>query len=90
MSPWTIAHQAPLPMEFSRQEYWSGVPFLTPGDLPNPGVEPASLASPALAGGFFTTSDPREAADGLHYTNKDMTLLRKFFKKKYVNHSINL
>ena len=82
MSPWTIAHQAPLPMEFSRQEYWSGMPFLTPGDLPNPGVEPASLASPALAGGFFTTSAPREAADGLHYTNKDMTLLRKFFKKE--------
>ena len=89
MAPWTVAHQAPLPMEFSRQEYWSGVPFLTPGDLPNPGVEPAFLASPALAGGFFTTSDPREATDGLYYTNKDMTLLRKFFKK-YVNHSINL
>ena len=53
-------------MEFSRQEYWSGVPFLTPGVLPNPGVEPASLASPALLGGFFTTRDPQEATDGLH------------------------
>ncbi|ELR53043.1 hypothetical protein M91_06274, partial [Bos mutus] len=47
---------APLPMEFFRQEYWSGLPFPTPGDLPNPGIEPASLASPTLAGGFFTTS----------------------------------
>ncbi|ELR60422.1 hypothetical protein M91_18989, partial [Bos mutus] len=48
--------QAPLSMKFSRQEYWSGVPFPTPGDLPNPGIEPASLRSPALADGFFTTS----------------------------------
>ena len=43
-------------MEFSRQEYWSGLPFPTPGDLPDPGIEPASLPSPVLAGGFFTTS----------------------------------
>jgi len=39
---WTVAHQAPLPMEFSRQEYWSGLPFPTPGDLSDPGIEPAS------------------------------------------------
>ena len=58
MTPWTVACQAPLPMEFSRQEYWSGVPFPSPGDLPNPGIEPASLVSPALAGGFFTTMPP--------------------------------
>ena len=51
-----VAHQAPLSMEFSRQEHWSGLPFPTPGDLRNPGIEPMSLASPALAGGFFTTS----------------------------------
>ena len=56
MTPWTVAHQAPLSMGFSRQEYWSGVPFLTPGDLPDSGIEPASLVSPALAGGFFTMS----------------------------------
>ena len=43
-------------MEFPRQDYWSGLPFPTPGDLPNPGTEPVSLVSPALAGGFFTTS----------------------------------
>ena len=53
---WAVAHQTPLPMEFSRQEYWSGVPFPPPGDLPNPGMDPSSLASPVLAGGFFTTS----------------------------------
>ena len=43
-------------MGFSKQEYWSGLPFSSPGDLPNPGIEPTSLLSPALAGGFFTTS----------------------------------
>ena len=52
---WTGAHQAPLSMTFSRQEYWSGLPCPPPGDLPNPGTEPSSLASPALAGGFFAT-----------------------------------
>ena len=53
---WTVVHQAPLSMGFSRQEYWSGLPCPSPGYLPNPGVEPASFMSPALAGGFFTTS----------------------------------
>ncbi|ELR58856.1 hypothetical protein M91_15770, partial [Bos mutus] len=48
--------QAPLSMGFSRQEYWNRFPFPTPGDLPNPGIKPSSLASPALASGFFTTS----------------------------------
>ena len=52
---WTVAHQAPLSMEFSRQECWSGLPWPYPGDLPHPGVEPASLMSPALAVGFLTT-----------------------------------
>ena len=55
--PWTVAHQA-MSMGFSRQEYWSGLPFPTPGDLPDPGIEPASLASPALTGGFFTVVTP--------------------------------
>ena len=50
---WTVAHQAPLPMEFFRQPYWSRVSFPTPGDLPNPEVEPESLASLALAGRFY-------------------------------------
>ena len=55
VASWTLAHQAPLSMEFSRQEYWSGLPFPTPGDLPDPGMESSSLVSPALAGEFFTT-----------------------------------
>ena len=55
VTPWTVALQAPLSKEFSRQEYWSGLPFPPPGDLLNPGIKPESLASPALAGGFFTT-----------------------------------
>ena len=49
MTPWTIPNQAPLPMGFSRQEYLSGLPFPIPGDLPDPGIEPVSLESPALA-----------------------------------------
>ena len=53
--PWTVARQAPQTMEFSRQEYWSGLPFPTPGDLPDPGMEPTSPLSSTLAGGFFTT-----------------------------------
>ena len=54
-TPWTVMHQAPWSMGFSRQEYWSGLPFPPPGDLPNPGIEPMS---PALAGRFFTPEPP--------------------------------
>ena len=53
---WTVAHQATLSMGFSRQEYWNGLLCPPPGDLPHPGTEPASLMSPALAGGFSTPS----------------------------------
>ena len=52
----TVACQMPLSMGFSRQEYWSGLSFPLPGDLPDPGIKPTSLMSPALAGGFFATS----------------------------------
>ena len=61
VTPWTAACQAPLPMRFSRKDYWSGLPCPPPEDLPNPGIEPASLMSPALAGRFFTTSATWEA-----------------------------
>jgi len=54
-TPWTVACQAPRSMGFSRQEYWSGLPFLSLGDLPNSGIEPMS---PSLAGRFFTTELP--------------------------------
>jgi len=59
---WTIAHQTPLSLELSRQEYWSGLTLPSPGDLPDPGIELTSLTTPALARGLFTTSttwDPR-------------------------------
>ena len=54
-TPWTIAHQIPLSIRFSRQEYWSGLPFPSPGDHPGPGIKPVSLS---LAGRFFTTEPP--------------------------------
>ena len=55
-----VAHQAPLSMEFSRQEYWSMLPCPPPGSLPDPGIEPTSLMSPALAGELFTTGATQE------------------------------
>ena len=54
-TPWTVTHQVPLSMGFSRQEYWTGLPFSLPEDLPDPGIEPMSSVSPTLAYGFFTT-----------------------------------
>ena len=58
---WTAAHQALMSKGFSRQEYWSGLPCLSPGDLPDPGIKPESLMSPALASVFFTSSTTWEA-----------------------------
>ena len=55
---WTVDSQASLSMEFSRQEYWSGLPFPTPGDLPDPRIQLASLESPELASRFFTIAPP--------------------------------
>ena len=52
---WSVALQAPLSVGFPRQEYWSGLPFPFPGDLPDPGIESLSPESPELVGGFFTT-----------------------------------
>ena len=57
-TPWTLTHQVPLSMGFSKQEYWSGLSYPPPGDLPDPGMEPESLAPPALVGRFFTTELP--------------------------------
>ena len=66
VTPWTVAHQVPLSMGFSRQECWSGLPFPSPGDLPNPGIKPAS---PTLAGGFFTTEPPGKPRLSLEASN---------------------
>ena len=57
-TPQTLTCLAPLSMGFSKQEYWNGLPFPSPGDLPDPGIEPTTFASPAWAGGFFTTKPP--------------------------------
>ena len=70
---WTAAHQAPLLMGFSRQEYWSGLPFPSPGDLPDPGIELLSPMSPALAGRFFATWEAQYK--GTNLINKDSTLM---------------
>ena len=59
---WTVAHQVPLSMEFPRQEHWSGLPFPSPGDLPDPGTEPVS---PALVGRFFTIEPPGKSSNKL-------------------------
>ena len=57
-TPWTVAHQTPLSMEFFRQEYWSGLPFPIAGNLPDPEIEPMSLVSCALAGRSLTIASP--------------------------------
>ena len=60
VTPWTVAHRASLSVEFPRQEYCSELPFPSPGDLPNPGIEPTSPASPSLAGTFFAVEPLRK------------------------------
>ena len=70
VTPWTVAHQALLSMEFFRQEYWSGLPFPSPGDLPDPGIEPTSPVFPALVGDFFTTVPPGKPSGILVHTKK--------------------
>ena len=69
-TPWTVARQAPLSMGLSRQEYWRGLSGPPPGDLSDPGIEPVSLMSPSLAGGFFIISATREARlyEKMNYT----------------------
>ena len=69
VTPWMLAHQAPLSMGFSGQEYKNGLLFPTPENLPNPGTEPTSLASSALAGGFFTTALPEKPTCSLLHSS---------------------
>ena len=68
---WTVAHQAPLCMGFSRQEYWSGLPCPPPGDLPDPGIEPSSLYVSCMAGPFFTR-DSHKAGGFLNFSFKSL------------------
>ena len=69
VAPWTGAHQPLLSTGFSRQEYWSGLPFPSTGDLPDLGMELASLMSSVLAGGFFTTSTMKGTMDKMKKKN---------------------
>ena len=62
-SPWTVAHQAPLSMGFSRQEYWSGLPFPSPGDLPDPGIESESPVMQAVSLPAETPGNPRQCIE---------------------------
>ena len=66
VTPWTVAHQVPLFMEFPMQEYWSGLPFSTPGALSDPGIKSMSPASPAFVGGFLTTASPGKSHACMH------------------------
>ena len=75
VTPCPVAHQAPLSTGFSRHEYWSTLPFPPPGDLPNPRNEPESLASPELAGGFFTTRITWEAPIYINIKNQKRTII---------------
>ena len=73
LQPWTVAHQAPLSVALPRQEYWSGLPFPPPRDLPDPGVK---LMSPALAGRFFTTEPSRKPYITLHGKRDFVSLIK--------------
>ena len=87
LTPWTLAHQAPLSMRFSRQEYWSGLLCPPPGDLPDPVIEPASLMSPTLAHQFFLTSTTWEAHGALlELKESEGRILLKFFHNNYTFH----
>ena len=75
-TPWTVAHQAPPSMGFSRQEYWSGLPFPSPGDLPDPGIEPVS---PALQADALPSEPPRKSiphSQGGEASDKTLTFVR--------------
>ena len=68
VTPWTVAHQAPLSMGFSRQEHWSGLPCPPPGDLPHPGIKLLSLMSPTLAVGSLPLAPPGKPSNKVSFT----------------------
>ena len=86
MTPWTVACQAPLSIEFSRQEQWSGLPFPPPGDLPDPEIEPESPMSPLLADRFFTTEAPGSPISVTYSSVCKFFVLKRFLKVHF--HSI--
>ena len=78
-TPWTVAHQAPLSMEFSRQKFSSRLPFPPQGDLPNTGIEPVSHASPSLASRLFTSAPPDWDAN-FHLVSTSLTPCHLLYK----------
>ena len=89
MNPWTVAHQGSLSMGFSRQEYWSGLSCPPPRDLPDPGIKPASLMSPALAGRFFTTSATWEASLVYMCINKQKNQTQNMWADNLCSHLLS-
>ena len=95
VTPWTVAHQALLSMGFSRQDYWSGLPCPPPGDLPDPGIELASLVAPTLTGKFFTNTATWEALKGVwdilylrclsYNCIYSLTFFKPLFKSPFLN-----
>jgi len=79
VTPWTVAYQAPQSVEFSRQEYWSGLPFPSPGDLPNPGIEPRS---PALQADSLPSEPPGKDLLGIRKSNRVLGNNMSVKKKK--------
>ena len=90
VSPWTAAHQAPLSMGFSRQEYWSGLPCPPPGDLPKPGIELVSLMIPTLAAGFFTTSATRKHHGHPNPIHTCTCTTGSWFRCKYITLGVSI
>ena len=87
VTSWTVACKSPLAMGFPRQEYWSGLPFPSPGDLPKPGIE---SASPVLAGGFFTAEPPGKPKPDLSLTqikirNRLKDIYSRLFREPYLS-----
>ena len=82
-TPWTVAHQAPLSMEFPRQEYWNGLPFPPPGDLPDPGIKSVFLA---LAGRFFTLHEPFPLVNALQLLIQGSTIFIRLMLKVTIQH----
>ena len=86
MTPWTVAHQAPLSMGFPRQEYWSGLPIPSPGDLPDSGIKPASSA---LADRFFTSGPPGKPKVALGFIYLFIFLGNTVYERLYPVYDIN-
>ena len=90
LTPWSIALQGPLSMGLSRQEHWNGLPFSSPGDLPDPGIKPTSLMSPALAGRFFTINATVDLKlTSLHLWIYGYWLTKNIFFHKMLDVNIN-